>query len=286
MNSTTSTTLSASTATLETVASLEQDTARQTQPMVVAEKVSKVYEGGDTTRVVGLRGINLTIQRGEFVAVVGPSGSGKSTLLNVIAGIDRPTEGRIEVDGLDLAALRTDELADFRRNTVGLVFQLFNLVPVLSAIENVKLPLIPYAPKTLNLDRRARELLAQVGLGERMHHLPSQLSGGEQQRVAVARALVNRPRLLLADEPTGNLDSKSGGELMDLFTELHSQYDMTVITVTHDPNIAGRAERVLELRDGALLLPKGDTVLQPDDEVIALANRENEEAFREMMTGD
>jgi putative ABC transport system ATP-binding protein len=265
---------------------LEQDTARQTQPMVVAEKVSKVYEGGDTTRVVGLRGINLTIQRGEFVAVVGPSGSGKSTLLNVIAGIDRPTEGRIEVDGLDLAALRTDELADFRRNTVGLVFQLFNLVPVLSAIENVKLPLIPYAPKTLNLDRRARELLAQVGLGERMHHLPSQLSGGEQQRVAVARALVNRPRLLLADEPTGNLDSKSGGELMDLFTELHSQYDMTVITVTHDPNIAGRAERVLELRDGALLLPKGDTVLQPDDEVIALANRENEEAFREMMTGD
>jgi putative ABC transport system ATP-binding protein len=218
--------------------------------MVVAKKVSKVYAGAETQRVTALRDISLTIGKGESVAVVGPSGSGKSTLLNLIGAIDQPTEGTVVVNGVDLSSLHGDALADFRRTTVGLVFQLFNLVPILSALDNVKLPLVPYPPKTLTLDERARQLLVQVGLADRFHHLPHQLSGGEQQRVAVARALINHPQLLLADEPTGNLDSRSGGELMDLFTTLHQDQGMTVIMVTHDRGIAACAQRIIELYDG------------------------------------
>ncbi len=221
--------------------------------MVVAEGLGKVYKGGETRAVVGLDDVNLTIEKGEFVAVVGPSGSGKSTLLNLIGGIDRPTDGKLLVDGVDLDSLSGDALADFRRETVGLIFQLFNLVPVLSALENVKLPLIPYPPKGFNLDKQARSLLEQVGLEKRLSHLPSQLSGGEQQRVAVARALINNPELLLADEPTGNLDSHAGGELLDLFADLHQELGMTIIMVTHDPDIAARAQRIIELRDGRLV---------------------------------
>jgi ABC-type lipoprotein export system ATPase subunit len=221
--------------------------------MVVAEGLGKVYKGGETRAVVGLEEVNLTIERGEFVAVIGPSGSGKSTLLNLIGGIDRPTDGTLLVDGVDLGSLSGDALADFRRDTVGLIFQLFNLVPVLSALENVKLPLIPYPPKGFNLDKQARSLLEQVGLGKRLSHLPSQLSGGEQQRVAVARALINNPEMLLADEPTGNLDSRAGGEILDLFTDLHQELGMTIIMVTHDPDIAARAQRIIELRDGRLV---------------------------------
>ena len=221
--------------------------------MVFAKGMGKVYKGGETRAVVGLRDINLTIGEGEFVAIVGPSGSGKSTLLNLIGGIDHPTSGDLLVNGIYLDELRGDALADFRRETVGLIFQLFNLVPVLSALENVKLPLIPYPPKTFNLDEQARSLLAQVGLEERLSHLPSQLSGGEQQRVAVARALINSPQLLLADEPTGNLDSRAGSELLDLFAQLHQERGMTIVMVTHDPDIAARAQRTIELRDGRLV---------------------------------
>ncbi len=223
-----------------------------TDTMIVADNLSKVYEGGDTRQVAALRDLSLTIERGEFVAIVGPSGSGKSTLLNLIGAIDQPSAGSLVVDGAELAKIRGDALADFRRKTIGLVFQLFNLVPVLSAVENVKLPLIPYPPKGFNLDKRAKELLTQVGLAGRFNHLPSQLSGGEQQRVAIARALINRPDLILADEPTGNLDSKAGGELMALFEELHREQGVTIVMVTHDPNIAAHAGRVIELRDGRL----------------------------------
>lgn len=231
------------------VESKNAETAEPT-PMVVAKNLRKVYESGDTRGVIALYDVSLTIPQGDFVAVVGPSGSGKSTLLNLIGVIDQPTSGYLEVGGTNVDSLRGDRLADFRRKEIGLVFQLFNLVPVLSALDNVKLPLVPYPPKGFNLDKRARELLARVGLGARTGHLPSQLSGGEQQRVAVARALINSPRLLLADEPTGNLDSRSGAELMDLFSMLHREQGMTIVMVTHDPIIAGRAERVIELHDG------------------------------------
>jgi len=185
--------------------------------------------------------------------VVGPSGSGKSTLLNLIGAIDQPSSGSLLVAGSELIKLKADALADFRRQQIGLVFQLFNLVPVLSAVENVKLPLVPYPPKGFSLDKRAKELLAQVGLTGRSNHLPSQLSGGEQQRVAIARALINHPALLLADEPTGNLDSKAGGEVIALFRQLHEQEGVTIVMVTHDPQVAAQAGRVIELRDGRLV---------------------------------
>ncbi len=221
--------------------------------MIVATELSKVYEGGETRQVAALHELSLTIERGEFVAVVGPSGSGKSTLLNLIGAIDHPTSGSLVVGDKELIRLKADALADFRRQQIGLVFQLFNLVPVLSAVENVKLPLIPYPPKGFNLDKRAKELLAQVGLSGRANHLPSQLSGGEQQRVAIARALINHPALLLADEPTGNLDSTAGGEVMALFRQLHEQEGVTIVMVTHDPQVAAQAGRVIELRDGRLV---------------------------------
>ncbi|MDQ5826015.1 MAG: ABC transporter ATP-binding protein [Chloroflexota bacterium] len=223
------------------------------QGIIVADRVSKVYDSGDAGQVAALEGISLTIARGEFVAVTGPSGSGKSTLLNLIGAIDKPTLGRVVVNGQDISRLHGDKLADFRRETVGRIFQMFNLVPILSAAENVKLPLIPYPPKGFNLDTRATELLNQVGLSGRARHLPSQLSGGEQQRVAVARALINRPVILLADEPTGNLDSKAGEALMELFVRLHEQQGVTIVMVTHDQKMAGFAQRIVELRDGKLV---------------------------------
>lgn len=222
------------------------------EAMVVASEISKVYKGGDSSQVAALREVSLTIGQGEFVAVVGPSGSGKSTLMNLLAAIDQPSGGSLTVGGVELSSLKADALADFRRQQVGLVFQLFNLVPVLSAVENVKLPLIPYPPKGFNLDKRAKELLTQVGLSGRFGHLPSQLSGGEQQRVAIARALINRPALLLADEPTGNLDSKVGGEIIELFKTLHREQGVTIVIITHDPNIAAQAERIIRLQDGRL----------------------------------
>ncbi len=222
------------------------------EAIIQASGLSKVYVGGDTRQVAALRDIEFTIRRGEFVAIIGPSGSGKSTLLNLLGAIDQPTAGTLRVGEVDLGRLRGDRLADFRRERVGLVFQLFNLVPVLSALDNVKLPLVPYPPRQFNLDHRARELLEQVGLAGRLHHLPSQLSGGEQQRVAVARALINKPDLILADEPTGNLDSQAGEALMDLFNVLHEQ-GHTIVMVTHDPALAARAERIIELRDGHLM---------------------------------
>jgi putative ABC transport system ATP-binding protein len=222
------------------------------EPMVAAQGMSKVYRGNTGPDVAAIQDVSFSIHRGEFVAVVGPSGSGKSTLLNLLGALDTPTAGSLKIDGVDIRKLTSNGLADFRRNTVGQVIQLFNLVPVLSALDNVKLPLVPYPPKRFKLDERARALLADVGLAERAHHLPSQLSGGEQQRVAVARALINSPRLLLADEPTGNLDSRSGSALMELFATLHSEQGMTIVMVTHDMGMAEYADRVIELRDGRL----------------------------------
>jgi putative ABC transport system ATP-binding protein len=238
---------------LKSFDSSEQSLHEHGVPMVVAKNLCKLYEGGDELRVEAIKGVSLTIDAGEFVAVVGPSGSGKSTLLNLLAAIDNPTSGIVEIDGVDIASMNGGRLADFRRDNIGLVFQLFNLIPTLSALDNVKLPLIPYAQRGVDLDKRARKLLHDVGLSNRAHHLPSQLSGGEQQRVAIARALINQPQLLLADEPTGNLDSGSGTELMELFSCFHDEYGVTIVMVTHDMAMASYAQRIIRLHDGSLI---------------------------------
>ncbi|MDT7885311.1 MAG: ABC transporter ATP-binding protein [Thermoflexus sp.] len=221
--------------------------------LVQIEDVSKEYIAG-AIRVTALQEISLTVERGEFLAIVGPSGSGKTTLLNLIGALDRPTRGRVVVDGIDLGALRGDQLADFRRERIGFVFQLFHLVPDLTALENVMLPLIPYRRQLkFNLEQRARALLEAVGLENRMRHLPGQLSGGEQQRVAIARALIGNPKLLLADEPTGNLDSQTGKEIVELLRRLNREQGLTVIVTTHNLEIVAWSDRVVRLRDGRIV---------------------------------
>jgi putative ABC transport system ATP-binding protein len=206
----------------------------------------RLVSGGRPVDV--LTGVSLEVPAGQFLAIAGPSGSGKSTLLGLIAGLDRPTRGRIVVAGVDVTSLGEDELARFRRDTIGYVFQSFHLIPTLTAAENVAVPLeLGGEPGAAG---RARALLAEVGLGARADHYPAQLSGGEQQRVAVARAIARRPRLLLADEPTGNLDSATGGRLIDLLLALRRSLGSTLVLVTHDPALARHADRVVALRDG------------------------------------
>jgi putative ABC transport system ATP-binding protein len=201
-----------------------------------------------------LRGVSFELYRGEMVALMGPSGSGKSTLLGIVAGLDRPTSGEVILDGTEIGDLPESRLAALRARKVGMVFQAYNLIPTLTALENVQLPL--YVPGHNGHDpERARKLLAEVGLSHRLSHRPSQLSGGEQQRVAVARALVADPPLLIADEPTGNLDSETGATLMELLLDLRRQLGTTVLLATHNDAIAGRADRILRLRDGRLVAP-------------------------------
>jgi len=220
--------------------------------IIQIENLTRVY--GDGAAVRALDGVSLTIGRGEFVAITGPSGSGKSTLLNLIGTLDTPTNGRITVDGVDTRTLRGDRLADFRRQRIGFVFQLFNLIPVLTALENVMLPLIPYQRGLgFNLREKAQALLGMVGLAERAQHLPGQLSGGEQQRVAIARALINTPRLILADEPTGNLDSHAGAEVVALLRRLNREQGVSVVLVTHSEALAQQADRSVRLQDGRLV---------------------------------
>ncbi len=218
-------------------------------PIVQLEGVTKVHRAG-TREVIALRDITLQIWPGEWVAIVGPSGCGKSTLLNVIAGLDRPTYGRVIVEGTDLGTLDEEELARWRRRHIGFVFQFFQLLPTLTAVENVQLPLLLTGQPRARA--RALELLEQVGLVHAAHRFPGELSGGEQQRVALARALANEPRLLLADEPTGNLDSQSGAAVLTLL-EKTWRGGKTVLLVTHDPELAGRAQRCFQLRDGILV---------------------------------
>ena len=223
-----------------------------TEAMIVTEGLTKVYSDGAEVRA--LDEVDLSVERGEFVAVMGPSGSGKSTLLNLLGTLDAPTAGRVVVDGVDVSTLRGDALADFRRAEIGFIFQLFNLVPILSALENVMLPLIPYRRQCkFDLEARARELLDAVGLAERAHHLPAQLSGGEQQRVAIARALVNGPEVMLVDEPTGNLDTRAGDEVMELLRQVCDERRHTVVLVTHSPRVAAFADQVYFLKDGVIV---------------------------------
>ena len=211
--------------------------------------LSRRYEMGDAF-VDALRGVDLTIVRGEFVALVGPSGSGKSTVLNLIGGLDRPTDGEVWINGTELSASDERTLTRHRRQHVGFVFQSFNLLPRLTAQENVALPLMFSNVTEKEREARARALLARVGLEQRLSHRPTQLSGGEQQRVAIARALVSEPALLLADEPTGNLDTATGAEIMALLKELNQERGLTLLVVTHDAEVAAFADRVVSLRDG------------------------------------
>jgi len=217
-----------------------------------AIRVARTFEVGETA-VAALRGIDLEVARGQFMALVGPSGSGKSTFLNLVGGLDRPTEGELWVDGVELSASKEKVLTEHRRRRVGFVFQGFNLLPRLTALENVSVPLLFVGvPERERLDRAA-ELLNQVGLGDRLDHRPTQLSGGEQQRVAIARALIGRPTIILADEPTGNLDSATGGEIMALLRRLNRAQGVTLLLVTHDTEAASFADRIVRLRDGQVV---------------------------------
>jgi putative ABC transport system ATP-binding protein len=213
--------------------------------------IAKVYRFGEV-EVRALHDVRLDIARGEFIAIMGASGSGKSTLLNLLGCLDRPTGGEYRLDGVEVAGMGRDDLARVRNRKVGFVFQSFNLLPRTTALENVELPLL-YGPRIARSERhrRAKRLLDRVGLGPRIHHHPSQLSGGQQQRVAIARALVNEPPLILADEPTGNLDSASSEEIMGLFGELNRE-GITVVMVTHEPDIARHAGRVIHMKDGQI----------------------------------
>jgi len=217
---------------------------------MVLSNVTKVYPMGDT-QVQALRGVNLKIKAGEFIAVLGPSGSGKSTIMHILGCLDTPSSGTYHLDGVAIQCLNPNELAEIRNHRIGFVFQSFHLLPRATARENVELPMVFAGVNTTGRKACAERVLEQVGLKERIKHLPNELSGGERQRVAIARALVNKPSILLADEPTGNLDSHSGAEILALFEELHAE-GRTVILVTHDEMIASKAHRVIRILDGRI----------------------------------
>jgi putative ABC transport system ATP-binding protein len=218
--------------------------------VVKAKNLTKVYKMGDV-EVHALRGLSVQISKGEVVSIMGPSGSGKSTLMNIIGCLDKPTSGEYFLDGESVSNLNDDQLANIRNRKVGFVFQSFNLLPRASALANVELPL-RYSNNGGKRRQRAKESLEAVGLGDRMYHQPNELSGGQQQRVAIARALVNSPAIVMADEPTGNLDTKSGDEIMELLLNLNKQQGTTIIVVTHDPEIAELTNRVVHIRDGVV----------------------------------
>jgi putative ABC transport system ATP-binding protein len=228
-------------------------------PIYDLRRVTRSYGSGATT-VDALHEIDLRIERGEFVAVIGPSGSGKTTLLQLLGALDRPTSGEVVFEGRDLATLKEAELTRLRLGTIGFVFQQFNLIPTVSAAENIALALAPAGLPAAARGERVTELLESVGLGPRGHHLPNALSGGEQQRVAIARALANDPDVLLADEPTGNLDSATGDEIMSLLTELNRERNQTILVITHDASVAAAAPRTVRLRDGSIV--DGDAELE------------------------
>ena len=231
------------------------------QPIYELHGISKTYDQG-ANEIHAVCGVGLTIDEGEFLVVVGPSGSGKTTLLQLLGGLDRPTAGEIRFEGRDMARLKDGELSDQRLRTLGFIFQQFNLIPTLTAAQNVEVALAPRKLSAHARHERARRLLESVGLATRAHHVPSKLSGGEQQRVAIARALANEPRVLLADEPTGNLDTTTGEEIIQLLMALSAERRQTIVVITHDTAIAARAQRQLRMHDGELLVPEDETLLE------------------------
>ncbi len=218
--------------------------------LLKVENLTKVY-GKDENTVRALDGVSFSIEKGEFVAIVGPSGSGKSTLLHVLGGVDRPTSGRVLLNGTDVYASGDDKLAIFRRREVGLIYQFYNLIPVLNVTENMCLPVL-LDGRSVN-EARLKELTETLGLSGREKHLPNQLSGGQQQRVSIGRALMNSPSIVLADEPTGNLDSKNSREIIELLKKVNREYDQTLIIITHDENIALQAKRIMAIEDGRIV---------------------------------
>jgi len=235
--------------------------------LIFIENIVKIYQLGET-QVQALRGVSLSIQKGEFVAIMGASGSGKSTLMNILGCLDRPTRGRFLLDQTDVSSLAKDQLAQIRNKKIGFVFQNFNLLSRTSAQENVELPLYYNGTTTRDRHRLAQEALRMLGLAGREHHIPSQLSGGQQQRVAIARALVNNPALILADEPTGNLDTRTSIEIMEIFQNLNQKSGITIILVTHEPDVAAYAGRHIQFRDGKVL---ADMQVQPRQASMDLA---------------
>ncbi len=222
------------------------------QAIITLENVWKIYDMGKV-KVPALQGIHLTIYKGEFVAIMGPSGSGKSTCMNMIGALDIPTKGRVLLDRHDISTLSESDLAQIRGRKIGFIFQQFNLIPTLTALENVTLPMVFQGMSKDARMKRGQDLLKLVELSDRMNHRPNELSGGQQQRVAIARSLANDPEVLLADEPTGNLDTKTGGNVLDFLKHLHKDRGKTIIMVTHDPDIAKKAQRMEVLKDGEIV---------------------------------
>ncbi len=229
--------------------------------LISAVNLTKVYGSGDMA-VRALDNVSFDVEPGEFVAVMGPSGCGKSTLLHLLGGLDRPTSGTVTIDGNNLTDLSDDKLTELRRHKIGFIFQFFNLIPVLNAVENAALPITLDGVRQAEAKERATDWLRKVGLRERLDHRPDQLSGGQQQRVAVARALVANPSLILADEPTGNLDTRSGEEIAALLRQVANEWGRSVVVVTHDPRIAAHADRIIFLKDGSIV---DETVLEPSN---------------------
>jgi putative ABC transport system ATP-binding protein len=232
---------------------MHADAAGVAAPLLEADAVERVYRMGDDVEVRALRGVTFRVDEGDYVAIVGTSGSGKSTLLNLIGALDRPDAGQVRYDGRDVRAMSDTELAELRNRRIGFVFQSFHLLGRMTALDNVAMPLVYRSTPPKERLARARAALEAVGLGDRMDHRPTQLSGGQQQRVAIARALVTEPALLLADEPTGNLDTATGEDIMALLEGIQAEQGMALVVITHEPEIAHRARRTIELRDGLIV---------------------------------
>ena len=217
--------------------------------IVKVENLTKIYGKGET-KVVALDNVSFSINKGEFVAIIGPSGSGKSTMLHLLGGVDRPTSGKVYINGTDIYSLSNDNLAIFRRKQIGLIYQFYNLIPVLNIEENISLPVLLDGKQ---VDKnKLNEIITTLGLKERVNHLPNQLSGGQQQRVSIGRSLINNPAIMLADEPTGNLDSKNSREIIDLLKYSNRKYEQTLIMITHDPEIAKEADKIIKIEDGKI----------------------------------